>query len=241
MNRVQQQGIRSGIHDIWWNAFMVKGCKKDKYNIPFCISISEEIPELLITWSEAVTIYNKEIGKNKNFKSNCYVCFYQDDQKFDGLKKGIWFNSKNAYKILKHFGGIITPDFSTYRDFPYFLKGWNTYRMRAFGNWCNTNGINAINNVRWNKDSLAYCFRGIPKHNIVCIGTVASRLRYLKTRADFEQYFMKMIEVLEPKVILVYGSANYDCFNSLWTSGIQIVQYPSRRNRQKAVAGDCHE
>ncbi len=113
--------------------------------------------------------------------------------------------------------------------------------MRAFGYWCNKNGINAINNVRWNKDSLEYCFKGIPKHSIVCIGTVASRLKYLKNRGDFELYLIKMIEELEPKVILVYGSANYKCFDSLWTYEIEFFQYPSRRNRKKAIAGEVYE
>lgn len=233
MNKQNNSTLRSGIQDIWWNAFMVKGANWDKYKIPFCSSIKDEIPKSIITWSEAVTIYNKFSKSNLNFKSKHYVCFYQDDQKFDGIRKGIWFNPQNALKILKHFAGIITPDFSTYKDFPFFLTGWNTYRMRAFGYWCNKNGINAINNVRWNKNTLDYCFNGIPKHSIICIGTVASRLKYIKNRSDFELYFMKMIEAIEPKIILVYGSSKYNFFNSLWTSGIEIIQYPSRRNRKK--------
>lgn len=68
---------------------MVKGCKKDEFDIPFCVSIKNEIPESIISWSEAVTIYNKKIELKPNFKSEFYVCFYQDDQKFDGIRKGI--------------------------------------------------------------------------------------------------------------------------------------------------------
>ena len=111
--------------------------------------------------------------------------------------------------------------------------------MRAFGFWCTTMDINVINNVRWSKDTLDICFNGIPKNGIVAIGAVASRLRYLKNRNDFEQYLIRMIEELQPHIILVYGSTNYECFKNLWTSGIKIVSYPSRRNRNKAKAGDA--
>ena len=237
MKKVRIHGNRKGIKDIWWNAFMVKDCREwDKYGIPFCRTLKEELPQDIITWIDAVAIYRKEIKSNRNFRHNAYICFYLDDFLFDGIH-GIWFDYNRAIEIIRHFCGIITPDFSTYADFPDLLKGWNTYRMRAFGFWCTTLGINVINNVRWSKDTLDVCFRGIPKNSIVAVGTVASRLRYLKNRGAFEQYLIKMIEVLHPHTIIVYGSANYACFRSLWTSGIKIVSYQSRRNRKKALAG----
>ncbi len=58
---------------------------------------------------------------NKDFMSLAYVCFYADDGDFDSFK-GIWFRSNHAYKVLNHFAGIITPDFSLYQDFPLPLK-----------------------------------------------------------------------------------------------------------------------
>ena len=218
---------------------MVKDCKEwDEHNIPFCRTLKEEIPEDLITWQQAISIFRKKAKKDKNFKCKAYICFYLDDYLFDS-KQGIWFDYNKAYEIIKHFGGIITPDFSTYGDFPLPLKWWNTYRMRAFGFWCSTMGINVINNVRWSKDTLDICFRGIPKNSIVAIGAVASRLKYLKNRADFEEYLIKMIEELQPHTILVYGSTKYAFFKSLWTSGIKIVTYPSRRNIKKDYSGDA--
>ena len=241
MKKIIYSRIRPSLKDIWWNAFMVKDCKEwDENNIPFCRSLRDEIPENLITWKQAKEIFRRRIKKHKNFQCNIYICFYIDDFLFDG-KNGIWFDYNNAFEIIKHFAGIITPDFSTYADFPLPLKWWNTYRMRAFGFWCSTMGINVINNVRWSKDTLDICFRGIPKNSIVAIGTVASRLKYLKNRGDFEEYLIKMIEVLQPHTILVYGSANYDCFKSLWTSGIKIITYQSRRNTKKDYSGDAYE
>ncbi len=239
MKRILYSGNRPSLLDIWWNAVMVKDCKEwDDYNIPFCRSLKEEVPEGLITWKEAKHIFKENIRKNKDFKRNEYICFYLDDFLFDGIN-GIWFAYNKAYEIIKHFAGIITPDFSTFADFPLPLKWWNTYRMRAFGFWCSTMDINAINNVRWSKDTLNICFKGIPKNSIVAIGAVASRLKYLKNRADFEEYLIRMIEELEPHTILIYGSSNYNCFKSLWTCGIKIVTYPSRRNIKKDYSGDA--
>lgn len=239
MKRVKNHGNRPSLIDIWWNAFMVKDCREwDINNIPFCRTLKDEIPEDLISWKEAKAVFKNNIKKDKNFINKDYIHFYLDDFLFDGIH-GIWFDYNKAYEILKHFAGIITPDFSTYADFPLPLKWWNFYRMRAFGFWCTTMGINVINNVRWSKDTLDICFKGIPKNGIVAIGAVASRLRYLKNRSDFEQYLIRMIEELQPHTILVYGSTNYDCFKNLWTSGIKIVSYPSRRNRNKANAGDA--
>lgn len=234
MKRTKTHGIRKNLKDIWWNSFMVKGCAVwDIHDIPVCRTNRVEKPDSIITWKEAVTIYNKMIARNRRFRHPAYICFYIDDERFDGIN-GIWFNPYKALRIIRLFAGIITPDFSTNRDFPEYLKGWNTYRMRAFGFWCSTKGINVINNVRWDAESLDFCFLGIPKDSIVAIGTVASRLKFLKNRSEFEQKLLLMIETLRPKIIIVYGSASYPCFDSLWTQGIEIVQYPSSRNRKSS-------
>ena len=57
---------RKNIKDIW-NAFMVKGAdfSKSKFDIPFCPTTVDvdEIPSLIITYSEAKTIYKREYKK----------------------------------------------------------------------------------------------------------------------------------------------------------------------------------
>ncbi len=37
-----------------------------------------------------------------------------------------------------------------------------------------------------------------------------------------------MVRVLQPHTIIVYGSANYECFNKLKALGINIVAFPSQ-------------
>ena len=144
-------------------------------------------------------------------------------------------------RILIHFAGIVTPDFSTNRDFPFFLRGWNTYRMRAFGYWYGKFGHQVINNVRWNtKESWKWCFLGISKNSIVCVGTVASNLKNVAHRPYFENGIREMIRVLKPKKILVYGSARYSIFDEIREMGIEVIPYMSRTNAafQKKRGGE---
>ena len=226
---------RKNIKDIW-NAFMVKDANYSTsfYDIPLCPTTINfgEIPNKIITFSEAKSIYLKEYKKDINFMIDAYVCFYEDDQNFDGKRKGIWAYPKHAYNILSHFEGIITPDFSTYQDFPLSLKIYNTYRMRAFGYWYGTIcKKKVINNVRWGtSETFNFCFDGIETNSIVAIGTVGGSPFKLENRKRFEEGLSYMVKKLKPYAIIVYGSANYPCFNELKIKGIQIIEYPSRTN-----------
>ena len=228
---LMQNRIRSGIKDTWWKSYMVSGAKFSQNDIPYCPTTAKQIPCELITYDEAKRIYRCQLKNgHKDFLHMACVCFYEDDHEFDN-RNGIWFNSSNAYKILSHFSGIITPDFSTYQDFPIPLKQWNTYRMRAFGYWYGSIlGNEVINNVRWGTpETYEYCFDGIPQNSIVAIGTVGGSPRKLIDRERFEDGLFEMVERLSPQTIIVYGSAKYPCFDKLHEQGINIVSYPSRK------------
>lgn len=225
--------VRKGIKDVWWRPYMVSGAIFTEKDIPYCPTTADCLPIMIITYKEAKEIYHKEMRcGNKNFLHFAYVCFYEDDYKFDSIF-GIWFRSHSAYKILNHFSGIITPDFSTNQDFPYPLKLWNTYRMRAFGYWFGTIcGHAVINNVRWGtSETYEYCFNGIPHNSIVAIGTAGGSPRKLADRQRFEDGLDEMMQRLSPHTIIVYGSANYPCFKKLESHGVTILAYPSRKSK----------
>ena len=222
---------RSGCKDIW-NAFMCKDAVFSEKDITYCPTILSENPKRIITWEEAKIIYKKEYAKNHEFKIDAFVCFYIDDHKFDGVRSSIWLFPGKALKILKHFTGIITPDFSTYQDFPYPIKIYNTYRMRTFGYWIGCQGLEVINNCRWGtKETYDYCYDSIPENSIVAIGTVGGSPRKLLDRERFEQGFFEMINRLHPHTIIVYGSAKYSCFEKAKEIGINVIEYPSHTAR----------
>ena len=129
---MEMSKVRAGIKDVW-NAFMLEGASYTQNDIPICHTSAVAPPEDVITWEEAKSIYKKHLAKkDKFFTHKAFVCFYMDDYKFDGTR-GIWHDYNHALNVLRHFGGVITPDFSTYQDFPEPIKIYNTYRMRAFG------------------------------------------------------------------------------------------------------------
>ncbi len=221
---------RNGCTDMW-NASMVQDAIFTYLSdIPLCPCTSKIIPVKLISYDDAKAIYKKEKSAgNLSFHVNAHIHFYCDDQKFDGKRSSIWLYPENAWEIIKHFDGIITPDFSTNADFPDPIKRYNTYRMRAFGFWISQKGLSVINNVRWGTiETWSYCFDGIPKGSIVAIGTVASNLKHLSARPDFETGLYKMVEVLEPSIIIIYGSDHYPFFDSLKRRGYKIVAFPSK-------------
>lgn len=224
---IDNKNVRPGCKDIW-NAFMTIGATYGKHDIPFCPTTSNIIPAAQVTWEEAKKMHRKNIaGKNYDYYEDAFINWYIDDYKFDS-SRGIWHDYKNALKIIKHFAGVITPDFSTYQDFPEAYKLFATYKMRAYGYWLGKQGISVINNVRWGtEETFDYSFEGIPVNSIVCIGTVGGGPRKLIDRKRFEVGLIKMVEVLRPTTILVYGSANAACFTSLKDKGINVVSYPS--------------
>lgn len=219
---------RNGCKDIW-NAFMAEGAVFGKYDIPFCPTTAKEIPNSQVTWEEAKQIHRKHLAANeKDYFEDAFINWNLDDYKFDG-PNGIWFDSRGALKIIKHFAGVITPDFSTYQDFPVAEKIHATYKMRLYGYWLGKEDVQVINNVRWGtEETFEYCFEGIPTNSIVAIGTVGGGPRKLVDRSRFEIGLLKMVETLSPHTVLVYGSANGECFEKLKSMGINIVSYKSK-------------
>ncbi len=237
-----KSSIRNGCADMW-NAFMVEGANFVLgSDIPICPCTAKAIPQKLISYVDAKHLHKLNFNKNSDYHIDAFVHFYIDDQKFDGPKSSIWLYPHKALELLRHFAGVITVDFSTNADFPDPIKRYNTYRMRAFGFWLSSQGISVINNVRWGtEETWDYCFDGIPYNSIVAIGTVASGIHRLENRPDFETGLFKMVECLSPHTIIVYGSANYNCFITLEDMGIRIISFPSDTSLAfKVRKGGCY-
>jgi len=226
--------MRKGIVDIW-NAFMLEKAELDpNTDIPICPTTARSIPNALISWRDAKRIHRKEmLRRNSQYHSDSFIHFYCDDQYFDGKLNGIWANPEKALHIIRHFAGIIAPDFSTNADFPDPLKRWNFYRMNTFGGWAGRQGVSVIANARWGTpETWPYCWSSLRHGDMVAIGSVASGLRKHENRERFVVGLHELVERVQPPTILVYGSANYDCFKQLAERGISIVAFPSDASRR---------
>ena len=220
---------RSGLADKC-NDFMVEDASFSTHDIPFCPTTATKIPNQLIGYDEAKTIHKKMIqSKNLDYHINAFIHFYIDDSKFDGKRTSFWLYPEKVIEITSHFDGIIVPDPSTYADFPDPLKRWNYYRMNDFGFWVASQGYEVISNVRWNTpDTWSYCFDGNPHNSMLCLGTVASGLKYKLNYDQFAAGLLKMYEVLKPSILIVYGSSNYPCFDELRKLSVNIVTFKSK-------------
>ncbi|MBE5806800.1 MAG: DUF4417 domain-containing protein [Clostridiales bacterium] len=220
---------RKGVVDLW-NAFMLGGAELNMdTDMPLCPTTTQTIPIALISWREAKRIHRKEmLRRNRQYHCDVFIHFYCDDQYFDGKLSSIWTFPKKALCVIRHFAGIIAPDFSTNADFPDPLKRWQFYRMNAFDAWVGQQGVPVIANARWGTpETWDYCFSGFRCGDMVAIGTVASGLRSLENRDQFEVGLRELIERVHPPTIVVYGSVNTSCFRALEQQGIRIVAFPS--------------
>lgn len=219
---------RKGIIDIW-NAFMVDGAQMCDNDIPLCPCTLEGEPQLLVSWPEAKRIYRRESRRgNKEFHVGALVHFYVDDQKFDGVFSGIWQRPKRAMKILEHFDGIVTPDYSICQDFPKPIKLFNVYRMRAFGHWAALRNLQVVNNVRWGgAETWEYCNAGVPEGSPIFIGAVASGLKKGSNRPLFDVGFVESVNCLRPSVVYFYGSPTQSAVALLEKEGIPFRVFES--------------
>ncbi len=201
-------------HDVF-RAFLVENAEYGGYYEMPCIKTSNKIPNKVILFSKAME------SKTKDFDQ--WVMFYEHDYKFECL----WKNPKKYLERLKKFNGIISPDFSMYRNMPLAMQIWNTYRNRALAIWFQSNGIEVIPNVRWNDErTYTFAFDGIEKEKTIAIGTHGC-LRGKENREYLEKGLDVAVQQLNPRRIIVYGSALGRIFDRYRDRGIEIIVFES--------------
>ena len=149
------------------------------------------IPKNLIGFNYAKTSEDKNLG----------VHFFIDDYQFER----VWNDAEKYVEVLKAYDCILSPDFSLYMDMPMPMKIWNVYRSRQIGAFYQSKGIKVIPTISWAEpETYCFCFQGIPQGSIVAVSTIGVKEDQdaLKVWRDGMQ---RMIEVLEPSTILVYG------------------------------------
>ena len=207
-----ENGTRAGCRDVF-RAFLVKNAHYEgDLEIP-CINAEQTLPSGLVSFSKA-------IGK-KDY--DAWVHFYEDDASFERL----WNHPNKYLPILKKYNGVITPDFSVYRDMPLVMQHWNIYRSRALGHWLQDNGIPVIVNVRWG-DERTYDLSctGVPTNSTISIGSHGC-IKLLQERGRFIQGLDYVVDKLNPKTIIVYGTAPETIFSKYVKTGIEVLQFDS--------------
>lgn len=214
---------RAGCIDVF-HSFLVRNAEYDgDLEIPK-IKSAGAVPERLITFSKAIRCddYNQ------------WVCFYEDDVNFER----IWNNPQRYLPILQKFKGVISPDFSLYRDMPLVMQQWNTYRGRAIAAWLQDNGVSVIPNVRWGDErTYELCCLGVEPNSTIAIGSHGC-VKQVTERKQFERGLSFVVDKLNPRVIVVYGTTPDSIFEKYRTNGIQIVHMDTEFNMTHPKGGE---
>lgn len=101
-------------------------------------------------------------ASTKSRKDKC-VHFFIDDYQFNRL----WPQIDRYTEMLLQFRYVMTPDFSTYTDFPLAIQIYNHYRKHWVGAYLQEYGINVIPTISWSTpDSYHWCFDGEPRGDL---------------------------------------------------------------------------
>ena len=217
----RDNSTRSGCRDVF-NSFLVSNATySGLFEFPR-IESSNDIPTRVIAFSKSISC--------KDYDQ--WVHFYEDDYLFER----IWRNPHKYLQILMKYKGVILPDFSLYRDMPLSMQIWNIYRSRAIGNWFQKNGIKVIPNIRFgDRRTFRICCDGIEKHCVIAIGSHGN-IKNIEDRSIFLKGLDVIICILEPSVVVVYGSTPNKYFDKYKKAGIRIVQFDSNyANSHKEV------
>lgn len=123
------------------------------------------------------------------YHKNKGVMFYLNDYQFSA----VWNQPQKYVPLLRRFGAVMAPDFSYYTDIMWCAAYWQA------------NGIKVVPCICWsNENSFNWCFDGQPTESIVSVSTVGTQ-RYAESMELFRNGYEKMIEVLRPSKVLVYG------------------------------------
>ena len=158
-----------------FRSFLVKDANyHGKYELP-CIKTSDKIPNKVITFSKAMSKSCKDF--------DAWVIFYEDDERFER----IWNNPKAYIEKLKKFNGVISPDFSLYRNMPLVMQQWNTYRGRAIADGAKT--VDKISDTVKAIDKVADTSKTVRKSKKINSSVLNSKRIGSATKADKHHSF----------------------------------------------------
>lgn len=132
---------------------------------------TQTIPNNVISFSERSSIKNPE---------NYYLDHFVDDYKFES----VWKNCARYLEKYRRFKGVITTDFSVYRDMPLWARKYNVGRNRAIAYFLQRNGIDIVPVASWAYLSdLSWCLDGLPRQSSIAISANGCMMNFISKNA----------------------------------------------------------
>lgn len=147
--------------------------------------------------------FNYATNPNTPDKDKKWVHFFLPDYRF----QQVWNNPQKYISCFSQYKGITSPDFSCYVGMPKAMQIFNVYRMAFLTAYYQRYGIKVLPSVTWGEpDTYDWCFSWIPKGSAIVCSTVGCMQNLDSTKA-FLKGWERMIEVVEPSDIIIYGKA----------------------------------
>lgn len=169
------------------------------------------IPEIQLTKYEKCEFIGFNQAKTCKDRAGKGVHFFLDDYQFQRLR-----NKPDAYiNMLSQFRFIMSPDFSTYTDFPKALQIYNHFRKHWIGAYMQMYGIDVIPTISWSdRESFEWCFDGEPVGGAVAVSSVGV-MNSKERKALFVDGYNEMLKRLEPETVLFYGQVPGECTGNI--------------------------
>ena len=150
------------------------------------------IPSDLISFNEILKV--KPI-------QDCGIHFFNHDYQFER----IWTYPDRYLEIVKRWGCMLSPDFSTYLDMMPPQQFYNCYRSRLIGAYYQAQGVKVIPTLQWSSPrSLDYCFKGLQDRGTYAGSTVGiSRDKWGRELCICG--LTEAVKRLNPETLIVYG------------------------------------
>ena len=148
-----------------------------------------------------------------------WLRFYIHDFSFER----VWKDPNRYLPLFRRFQGVITPDYSLYREMPLVMQMWNTYRNRVLAYWLQHNGISIVPNVRWGDErTYGFAFEGLETGGTYAVCTNGC-IQGKEDRYYFKKGLAEMVTHLKPDTIVNYGTKAEDIFGVYKERGIEVI------------------
>lgn len=202
-------------------AYLIQGArqtKKNGYPIIEDWMVAKEPPKEMIQWDRRYDIIEPH---------ETTICFYCNDSGFQSI-----FARPHKYvEKLKKYQSVVGLDASPYDNMPLVIQNSQIYINLATTYFYGINGIKIIPNVRLGDNRTYDSLDAYPKNSLISIGTNGFTHR-LENRFVFAEQVQKIVDVLEPSGICVYGPVLDDIFAYVRLKDIPIYQYDSYSMKQ---------
>ncbi len=161
-----------------------------------------DVPQLQPVYCDTENWLSFNYAKTCTDPEDHGIHFFVDDYQFTRL----WAQPDAYIGMLSRFEAIMTPDFSTYTDFPKAIQIYNHYRKHWLGAYWQWHGLTVVPTISWSdEESLNWCFDGEPVGGTVAVSAVGTQMDE-SARALFRLGYTAMLDRLKPESVIFYGA-----------------------------------